>query len=79
MERIEKPETGKKRTQNEPVLLPGLRFLRVVQKLWASFWSFKLLERGTIRDAKATDQLISRCPSLDHHNARAEEFYGALC
>jgi len=41
--------------------------------------SFKLLERGTIRDAKATDQLISRCPSLDHHNARAEEFYGALC
>jgi hypothetical protein len=42
--------------------------------------SFKILERGTIRDAKATDQLmLSRYPSLDHHNARAEEFCGAFC
>jgi hypothetical protein len=41
--------------------------------------SFKLLERGTIRDAKAANKLISNCPTLDHHNARTEEFYGAFC
>lgn len=38
MERIKKQERRNKRNQDGSVLLPGLRFWRVLQKLWASFW-----------------------------------------